>query len=55
MRLTSSIAAAAIGPSAAWAIAEDLSFANFMPPGRLHVEDAFHPFADKVAEKTGAK
>lgn len=53
MRLTTSIAAATLGLWAAGAVAEELSFANFMPPGHPYVQGAFQPFADMVAEKTG--
>ncbi|QEW23230.1 Neu5Ac-binding protein (plasmid) [Paracoccaceae bacterium] len=53
MRLTNIIATAAFGLMATGAMAEELSFANFMPPGHPYVAGAFQPFADMVAEKTG--
>lgn len=55
MRLTTTIAAAAIGLSGVGAVAEELSFANFMPPGHPYVAGAFQPFADMVAENTGGE
>lgn len=55
MRLITTIAAAALSLWAANAVADELSFANFMPSGHPYVEGAFQPFADMVAEKTGDK
>ncbi|KJZ21236.1 TRAP transporter substrate-binding protein [Loktanella sp. S4079] len=52
MRLTTKIASAAIALWATNAVAEELSFANFMPPGHPYVAGAFQPFADMVGEKT---
>ena len=48
MRLTTLIAAAGLGLMAGAALAEELSFANFMPPGHPYVAGAFQPFADMV-------
>ena len=45
--------AAALGLCAAAAAAEDMKFANFMPPTHPYVAGAFQPFADLVSEKTG--
>ncbi|WP_106746483.1 TRAP transporter substrate-binding protein [Yoonia maritima] len=53
MRLTTSIATAVVALWATNAVAEELSFANFMPPGHPYVAGAFQPFADLVGEKTG--
>lgn len=53
MRLTNFIATAALAFAASGAMAEDLSFANFMPAGHPYVAGAFQPFADMVSEKTG--
>lgn len=53
MRITATIAAAAVGLWASAAGAEDLKFANFMPPTHPYVEGAFQLFADMVKEKTG--
>lgn len=55
MRLTTTIATAALSLWAAAAVAEELSFANFMPAGHPYVAGAFQPFADMVAEKTGGE
>ena len=55
MRLTTLIAAAGLGLMAGAALAEELSFANFMPPGHPYVAGAFQPFADMVADKTGGE
>jgi TRAP-type C4-dicarboxylate transport system substrate-binding protein len=57
MRLTSTIAVATLALWAAGevAVAEELSFANFTPPGHPYVKGAFQPFADMVAEKTGGE
>lgn len=52
MRLNTLIASAALALSTTAALAEELSFANFMPPGHPYVAGAFQPFADMVAEKT---
>ncbi|MBE3638538.1 TRAP transporter substrate-binding protein [Mangrovicoccus algicola] len=51
MRLA--LSAAALCLSAGIAAAEDLKFANFMPPTHPYVAGAFQPFADMVAEKSG--
>ncbi|PRY77728.1 TRAP-type C4-dicarboxylate transport system substrate-binding protein [Yoonia maritima] len=53
MRLTTPIATAVVALWATNAVAEELSFANFMPPGHPYVSGAFQPFADLVGEKTG--
>jgi len=56
MRYTTlTAAAAALGLAASAAAAEDLKFANYMPPTHPYVEGAFQPFADMVAEKTGGE
>ncbi len=55
MRLTTTFAAAALSLWASGALAEELSFANFMPGGHPYVAGAFQPFADMVAEKTGGE
>lgn len=46
-------AVAAVLASAA--AAEEMKFANFMPPTHPYVEGAFQPFADLVGEKTGGE
>ncbi|MFD1696123.1 TRAP transporter substrate-binding protein [Roseibium aestuarii] len=55
MRLIKSVLAAAAicGLTASAALAEDMKFANFMPPTHPYVAGAFQPFADMVKEKTG--
>ncbi|WP_425071164.1 TRAP transporter substrate-binding protein [Sagittula sp. S175] len=58
MRIVTTLCAAASLLSGVWAtsaLAEELSFANFMPPGHPYVAGAFQPFADRVAEKTGGE
>jgi TRAP-type C4-dicarboxylate transport system substrate-binding protein len=52
MRFNTLIASAAIALTTTAALAGELSFANFMPPGHPYVAGAFQPFADMVAEKT---
>lgn len=52
MRFTT-ITAAALALCASAALAEDMKFANFMPPTHPYVAGAFQPFADMVAEKSG--
>jgi TRAP-type transport system periplasmic protein len=54
MRLTAFASAAAI-LAATSAAAEEMKFANFMPPTHPYVEGAFQPFADMVEEKTGGE
>ena len=53
MRKFTAIAATAATVWGGAAMAEDLKFANFMPPMHPYVEGAFQPFADMVSEATG--
>lgn len=52
MRFVTALTAAAT-LTAGTATAEDLKFANFMPPMHPYVAGAFQPFADMVSEATG--
>ncbi|OUD08346.1 ABC transporter substrate-binding protein [Marivivens niveibacter] len=53
MRKFTAIAATAATVWGCSAMAEDLKFANYMPPMHPYVEGAFQPFADMVSEATG--
>ena len=52
MKLKTLIASITLGLASTAALADELSFANFMPSGHPYVAGAFQPFADMVAEKT---
>jgi TRAP-type C4-dicarboxylate transport system substrate-binding protein len=53
MRTIAAIAATTVTLMGSAAVAEDLKFANFMPPMHPYVAGAFQPFADMVSEATG--
>jgi TRAP-type C4-dicarboxylate transport system substrate-binding protein len=51
--MTTALTVASVTLWGSLAAAEDLKFANFMPPMHPYVEGAFQPFADMVGEATG--
>ncbi|AVW91090.1 TRAP transporter substrate-binding protein [Celeribacter baekdonensis] len=53
MRTTAALTLAGVTLWGSIAAAEDLKFANFMPPMHPYVEGAFQPFANMVSEATG--
>ena len=55
MRFTTFTAASVLACVAGAAVAEDMKFANFMPPTHPYVAGAFQPFADMVAEKSNGE
>lgn len=55
MRLSSLIAATALGVLATNAVAEELSLADFQPPQHFVVDRVYTPFADAVANATDGR